>query len=136
MFRTGFPTSQLAERFHCFWWVRSRGPLKNFLLISFRKFCFAATSYHVSVKTGDKRGAGTDADVHIKVRSRPNRDTTMAGAADCSQRRWGSKWGLRKTPFLSFFQSNSRQYYFFSEGFNAFTDFMYFFRVGVVTVYI
>lgn len=26
-----------------------------------------ATSYHVSVKTGDKSGAGTDADVHLKI---------------------------------------------------------------------
>ena len=28
---------------------------------------FSATSYHISVKTGDLRGAGTDANVHIKV---------------------------------------------------------------------
>ena len=28
---------------------------------------FAATSYHVSVKTGKQRGAGTDANVFIKI---------------------------------------------------------------------
>ena len=28
---------------------------------------FAATSYHVSVKTGKERGAGTDANVFIKI---------------------------------------------------------------------
>ena len=29
--------------------------------------CVAATSYHVSVKTGDVRGAGTDANVTLKI---------------------------------------------------------------------
>ena len=35
------------------------------MYISF--FHSIATSYHVHVKTGDKRGAGTDADVHLKI---------------------------------------------------------------------
>ncbi len=29
--------------------------------------CLSATSYHTSVKTGDVRGAGTDASVYIKI---------------------------------------------------------------------
>lgn len=29
--------------------------------------CFSATTYHVHVKTGDVRGAGTDANVFIKM---------------------------------------------------------------------
>ena len=29
--------------------------------------CLPATSYHVSVKTGNVRGAGTDANVYLKI---------------------------------------------------------------------
>ena len=30
-------------------------------------FHYIATSYHIHVTTGDKLGAGTDADVHLKI---------------------------------------------------------------------